>query len=71
MNADFINLRTGETAYENRLIDRYREELNDIYPDVVMGAMSWPAGDTLERMDPIGFRCGFVDWLDAEGWEDT
>jgi len=25
----------------------------------------------IEELDPIAFRCGFADWTDSEGWQET
>lgn len=48
-------------------------ELEDMYDDmidgcddlVVIGSMTYAPSRVLKDTDPIAYRCGFNDWLDA------
>lgn len=62
---------TDEQAHE-----MYCEYLDEVYGIIIVGACEWWASHILEEMDPIGFRCGFADYVDGisedyevEGWE--
>jgi hypothetical protein len=35
-----------------------------------IGSFSFKASDILRTMDPIGYRCGFLDYI-ADEWEET
>lgn len=39
----------------------YQETLNEIYGDVQVCGMSYGAGDALEALDPVAFRCSKGD----------
>ena len=39
----------------------YQEILNEIYGDVTVCGMSYGAGDALEALDPVAFRCSKGD----------
>jgi len=70
MKPDYIHLETGETTNEWDLEARYEEDLNDAYGEVEVCGYTYSAGTVLKTIDPIAFRCGFVDWMNAAGWED-
>lgn len=62
----------GETLVDEWELEAdFRDLLDEVYPEVEVGAFSWPASTVLEDMDPIGFRGAFLDWLDAEGYEEA
>jgi len=45
--------------------DEYQEILDDMFPEVVIGGLSWTAGYVIREMDPTAFRCGKVDYEDT------
>ena len=63
-----------ETYTEHELYSMYDEMLDECHPDVKVCGMTYTTSgilsDILKRVDPIAYRCGFVDWLDAEGYEE-
>ena len=47
----------------------FKEYLNDMYGDINICGMSYPAGDTLEEIDPTAFDVMYADFC-AEMVED-
>lgn len=58
------------TYTEHELYTMYDEMLDECYPDVKVCGMRYSTSDVLKHVDPIAYRCGFVDWLDAEGYRE-
>ena len=58
--------QTFDPLSDEHLHERYREVLDEIYGRVTIGELSWSASDALEQLDPVAFRCGYVDWESAE-----
>ena len=59
---------------EDTALERYDDMLNDIPGHIMIGGMTVElsridAARILKELDPIAYRCGFNDWLDAEGLE--
>jgi hypothetical protein len=46
--------------------DDYREMLNECYPEVDVCGYKFDPAYVLEKLDPIAFRCGFVDYQEYE-----
>ena len=63
--ADYVNAE-GELFTESELEDRFAEGLDDCWEPVSVCGYEYAAGRALRKMDPIAFRCGFLDWLDAQ-----
>ena len=38
--------------------ERYNDLLDDIYPEVCIAEMCYPASRTLKAIDPVAYRCG-------------
>ncbi|QDK01519.1 hypothetical protein SEA_LEEROYJENKINS_124 [Microbacterium phage LeeroyJenkins] len=57
------------SEYENysEAIAAYDEALNDHYFPVIAGGIEFDRSRILRELDPIAYRVGFFDWLDAEG----
>jgi len=36
--------------------------LDDTSSEIEIGGCSYPYSDALKRMDPVAYRCAFVDW---------
>ena len=52
-------------------VEKYTEEdydnfLDECYPMVEMGSMSWSPSYVLSELDPIAYRCGFSDFQEYE-----
>lgn len=58
-----------ETISEHDALIRYEEMLDEVYGNVTIGGYEYTTYHALRVIDPIAFRCGFNDWLDAEGIE--
>ncbi len=52
---------------EREATEAYNEMLNDCYPLVEICGWVYAPAFALKECDPIAYRCGFSDWLDAEG----
>ena len=48
-------------------IEAYDDMLNEIHEWPVIGGISFAPSDILRECDPIAYRVGFHDWIDAEG----
>lgn len=57
---------TGEELTDSDLEARYDELLDEIYGEVTMGQLSWPASQVLREMDPIAYNVGMSDWESSE-----
>jgi hypothetical protein len=45
---------------------RYRDLLDEIYPEVKIGDSRYSPSRIVEELSPTDFRCGKVDWIDSE-----
>lgn len=66
----YQNIQTGERVTEAQLWERYREALDETLDPFFAGDVSYAPSTVLERVDPIAFRLGFNEWMDAEEWEE-
>jgi len=48
----------------------FEEYLNDIYGDIDVLGVKYPAGYVLKEVDPIRFNVAFSDWLAEKETED-
>lgn len=48
------------------LDQRYRDFLDEIYPEVKIGDSRYSPSRIVEELSPTDFRCGKVDWIDSE-----
>nr|DAJ44777.1 MAG TPA: hypothetical protein [Caudoviricetes sp.] len=60
--ADYVDV-AGE-LFPGDMGDEYCEMLTDVYGTVLVAGFEFDAGAVVREMDPIGFRCGMLDWLD-------
>lgn len=51
-------------SYEGE--EAYKEMLDECNEMVTIGSLSYYPSIALERIDPTAYRCGLVDWADAE-----
>ena len=54
-----------ETVSET--VSAYDDMLDEIYSPVSVGELVFDASRVLREMDPIAYKCGWIDWCDAEG----
>ena len=48
-------------------VDAYNEMLDECYPDLTIAGLSFYTSLTLKHLDPIAYKCGWLDWCDSEG----
>ena len=48
-------------------VEAYNETLNSVYEGIEVGGVSYDYAVVFEALDPIAYRCGWIDWCDAEG----
>jgi hypothetical protein len=62
--------RTDEYGYtiisEDEAIERFEDMLNDCFPIVQFGSLSYTPSEVLKRVDSTAYRCEFLNWLDCE-----
>jgi len=52
---------------ENKAIKMYDSFLDEVYGDVEIAGLTYATSEALKTIDPIAYRCDFLDWLDMEG----
>lgn len=45
----------------------YNNMLDECYPDLTIAGMYYETSRALNALDPIAYKCGWIDWCDAEG----
>lgn len=56
----------GVELNDSDLHDMYDDMLDEVYGTVSIAGYQYSASRSLREIDPIAYRCGFNDWLDAE-----
>ena len=57
----------GKDVYTySEIEDLYEETLDEVYDDIVIGELTFSAGEIVRNLDPGGFRCGADDWASEE-----
>lgn len=51
----------------SELLEMYREFLNEVYPEVTIAGCTFYPDSILEELDPVAYRCGYLDYADSEG----
>lgn len=59
----------GEVFDGYDLYKMYDEVLNGVYGDVDLVGVKLPTSRVWKDVDLIGYRVGFMDWLEDEGYE--
>lgn len=49
----------------SELVEAYREFLNEIEPEVTICGCTFEPAAILEELDPIAFRCGYLEYADS------
>lgn len=63
---DYWDINTGEGLTDSELHERYDDMIDEVSGDVVIGSLTYSASRVLKEVDPIAYRVGFSEWLDAE-----
>jgi hypothetical protein len=50
--------------------EQYDEFLDECYGDVEIAGFSYTTSRSLKQVDPIAYRCGLIDFLDAQVQDD-
>ncbi|UPU15926.1 phage hypothetical protein [Stenotrophomonas virus Jojan60] len=66
MATEYWDTYSGEPLSDYDLEQRYDEMLDECFPTVEFGGVSYDPSTVLYRVDPIAYRCGFSEWLDSE-----
>lgn len=45
----------------------YDECIRECTDDIVIFGLTFDPADALNRLDPIAYKCGWIDWCDSEG----
>lgn len=62
--ADYVD-DSGKLFSQGELEDAFENDLNECYDAVSVCGYEFDAGRALRELDPIAFRCGFLDWIDG------
>lgn len=63
--ADYVDA-DGDLYCESELESAFEDALTDSYGTVSVCGYEYGAGAALRELDPTAFRCGLLDWLDAQ-----
>jgi hypothetical protein len=66
MATEYWDTYSGEPLSDYDLGQRYDDVLDEVYPSIEFGDVSYAPSTVLQRTDPIAYRCGFLDWLSGE-----
>lgn len=45
----------------------YNDMLNECYPELNIAGLTYDTARALDQLDPIAYKCGWLDWCDSEG----
>jgi hypothetical protein len=45
----------------------YDSMLDECYPDLTIAGYVCDTARALDQLDPIAYKCGWLDWCDSEG----
>lgn len=48
-------------------VEAYNELLDEVYTWSDVGGSNFAPSDILDTLDPIAYKCGWIDWCDSEG----
>lgn len=55
-----------KTLTDDQLHEAYDNDLDETNEPILVCGLSYQPSDVLKNVDPVAYRCGFNDWLDAE-----
>lgn len=50
----------------SQLANAFEEQVNELHEDIVICGMTFLPGRVLREVDPIAFRCGYLEYADIE-----
>jgi hypothetical protein len=62
----YFDIHTGEELSDEELRGRFDDMLDEVCDEVRIGTLSYSPSHVLKNVDPIAYRVGFSEWLDAE-----
>lgn len=69
MKKDIVQIDMITGISESEAEKRYAEFLDEAFGIVDIAGMFYSTGRLLKSVDPIAYRCGMLEWADAEGLE--
>ena len=67
---DALKQHDIEHVTEEQCLEMFRDSLNDAFGTVSVCGYDYASAYLLEEIDPTAFRCGLLDWLDSQGWDE-
>ena len=61
-----LEARIKEELTPIHIEEYYADALDDIYPVVEIGGLTFSPSQIVTQLDPIAFRCGMQDYLDGD-----
>ncbi len=52
---------------EDELLELYHDGMQDAFGTVTICGHEFDQADVYRELDPTGYRCRFLDWMDDEG----
>ena len=49
----------------SELVEAFRNTLDELSPEVTIYGCTFKPSAILEELDPIAFRCGYIDYADS------
>lgn len=54
---------------ERELQEMFDELIDDSNPPIRIWSMHYDTSRVLKHVDPIAYRCAFLEWIDSEGYD--
>lgn len=67
--SDYIDT-DGDEYTREELEAVFDEYLDEVYPEVEIAGVTFSPSQIMAEVDPIAYRCGFNDWMDAAGYTE-
>ena len=67
---EFFTALGLETFDRSEIEERFEDGIDECVPIVEIGPLTFLASNVLKKMDPVSYRCAFVEYLDADGIEE-
>lgn len=58
-----------KTMTECSALKMYDEFLDEVFEPTTIAGYKYLGSESLKKLDPIAYDCGFPDWCDSEGIE--
>lgn len=63
---EMLEARIKEELTPIHIEEYYADALDDIYPVVEIGGLTFSPSQIVTQLDPTAFRCGMQDYLDGD-----